>query len=41
MTGMDLYRWLTRETAAALGYPYPIEADARATAWVKDCLAEL
>lgn len=37
---MDLYRWLTRETAA-LGYPYPIEADARATAWVKDCLAEL
>ena len=38
---MDLYRWLTRETAAALGYPYPTEADERASSWVQDCLAEL
>lgn len=38
---MDFYRWLTQETAAALGYPYPTEADERTTAWVSDSLAEL
>ena len=38
---MDLYRWLTQETAGALGYPYPSRADERATAWVRACLAEL
>lgn len=38
---MDLYRWLTRETAGALGYDYPARADERASAWVSACLAEL
>ncbi|HKW21644.1 MAG TPA: aminoglycoside 6-adenylyltransferase [Ktedonobacterales bacterium] len=38
---MDLYRWLTRETAGALGYDYPAWADERATDWVRSCLNDL
>ncbi len=28
---MDLFRWLVRETAGRLGYPYPTLADEQAT----------
>lgn len=38
---MDLYRWLSHETAAALGYTYPTMADERASDWVRSCLAGL
>jgi aminoglycoside 6-adenylyltransferase len=35
---MDLFRWLARETAEALGYAYPDEADASVTALVLEVL---
>lgn len=37
---MDLFRWLARETADALGYCYPDHTDARITAWITRCRDE-
>ena len=37
---MDLFRWVSRETAERLGFSYPAIADERATEWVKQCLSE-
>ncbi len=37
---MDLFRWLARETAERLGYPYPAAADQHATALVQEYLSE-
>jgi aminoglycoside 6-adenylyltransferase len=37
---MDLFRWVAMETAERLGFSYPAIGDERATAWVKNCLAE-
>lgn len=37
---MDLFRWLAPETAAKLGYSYPIDAEQRVTEWVKTCFEE-
>jgi aminoglycoside 6-adenylyltransferase len=36
---MDLFRSLAVETAGRLGFPYPTEADARVTEWVKGVMA--
>lgn len=36
---MDLFRWLTKETAESLGYPYPTLADERATELVNTLLS--
>ncbi len=36
---MDLARWLGRETAERLGYPYPAVEEEQVTAWVVNCLA--
>lgn len=36
---MDLFRWVTRETAMRLGCAYPEDADERVTAWVAGFLA--
>jgi aminoglycoside 6-adenylyltransferase len=36
---MDLFRWLARETAQALGYAYPEEADAAVTKLVREVLS--
>jgi len=36
---MDLFRWLSTETAEKMGYQYPKEADERVTEWVRDCLS--
>jgi aminoglycoside 6-adenylyltransferase len=35
---LDLFRWLAVETAGALGYTYPHEADKRVVAWVDEVL---
>jgi len=40
LASMDLFRWLTVETADRLGYPYPTAADERVAEWVKTCLSE-
>lgn len=32
---LSLIRWLARETASRLGYPYPGEADAQVSAWLE------
>jgi aminoglycoside 6-adenylyltransferase len=36
---MDLFRWLAAETADRLGYPYPTDADADVSDWVRRCFA--
>ena len=36
---MDVFRWVARETAHQLGYPYPDSSDAQVTAWTKEYLA--
>jgi aminoglycoside 6-adenylyltransferase len=35
---MDLFRWLSMETAERLGFRYPTEGDRYASEWVRDCL---
>jgi aminoglycoside 6-adenylyltransferase len=37
---MDLFRWLATETAARLGYPYPISSDEHVTALARGYLSE-
>jgi hypothetical protein len=34
-----VFRWVARETAQELGYPYPDSSDAQITAWTKEYLA--
>ena len=37
---VDLFRWVARETAEALGYDYPAEADERVSGLVRETLAQ-
>ena len=37
---MDLFRWVSRETAERLGFSYPAMAEERAVEWVQNCLSE-
>jgi aminoglycoside 6-adenylyltransferase len=37
---MNLFRWITKETAKKLNYPYPTRADQYVTEWVKQAFSE-
>ena len=37
---MDLFRWVSRETAERLGFSYPAMVEERAAEWVQNRLSE-